>query len=375
MTKSGSRRIPLTRPETDEAEVERVAAVLSSGHLTQGPVVEEFEEQVGDLVGCRHAVATTSATTALHLSLAALGIGPGDEVLVADFTFPATANVVVQQGATPVLVDIDPSTFAIDPKDLADRVNARSKAIIPVHPFGLSADLDPILRIAAQHDLAVVEDAACALGADYRGRPVGSLGVVGCFSFHPRKSITTGEGGVIVTDDDRLAERLRLLRSHGGRREERRFRFDDAGYNYRLSDILAAVGVAQLPKLRGFVERRRALADRYHKLLGGVDDVGLPGDTEWGRHIYQSYVLMLPDRVDRDDVIRRLSTVGVETTLGTYALHDEPFFARTYGYKPNDLPNAHAAYRKTLTLPLFPSMSWADQDYVVEQLLGLISRL
>jgi dTDP-4-amino-4,6-dideoxygalactose transaminase len=365
--------IPLTRPDTDEREVDAVASVLASGILTQGPKVAELEERMAALVGTEHAIATTSATTALHLTLAGLAIGHGDDVLVADFTFPATANVVIQQGARPILVDVDPTTLSMDPADLENRVTPASRAIIPVHPFGLAADMDGIRAVADRHGLLVVEDAATALGAMHRDRPVGGLGVAGCFSFHPRKSITTGEGGMIVTNDHDLADRMRLLRSHGGRREHGRFTFEAAGYNYRLSDVLAAIGIAQLEKLDGLLTRRRSRADRYRVLLSGAHDLELPTDAPWGKHVFQSYVVLLPATVDRDAVIGRLANAAVESTIGTYALHSQPFYMETFGYRPDDLPRAESAFRRTLSIPLFPSMTDEQQDYVADQLMSAVS--
>jgi perosamine synthetase len=364
-------RIPLARPETDEAEVREVAEVLASGFLTQGPKVAELERHIADLVGAEHAVATTSATTALHLILAGLGIGPGDDVLVADFTFPATANVVVQQGARPILVDIDLNTYSMDPIDLENRITPASRAVIPVHPFGVAAEMGPIMKIADERGLIVIEDAACALGATYNGRWVGALAGAGCFSFHPRKSITTGEGGMVVTNDGRLAERMRLLRSHGGLRIAGRFTFDLAGYNYRLSDILAAVGIAQVRKLDQFLERRRQLAERYRQLLAGLQGIRLPDDPPWGRHVFQSFVVLLPEGTDRDRIIRDLAEDGIESTIGTYALHSQPFFMRSYGYAPDDLPNSEIAFKRTLSLPLFPSMTDAEQTFVAERLAAV----
>jgi dTDP-4-amino-4,6-dideoxygalactose transaminase len=363
--------LPLVRlvvPDIDDDELTEIQAVLASGYLTQGPKVAEFERLVAALVGTRHAFATTSATTALHLGLVAMGIGPGDEVLVADFTFPASANVVVQQGATPILVDVDPVTFTMDPDDLVRRITVRSRAVIPVHAFGLSADMNPILEIARAHNLLVLEDAACAIAATYYERPVGSMGTAGCFSFHPRKAITTGEGGMITTDDDSLAERISLLRSHGGIRTGNRFRFEAAGFNYRLSDILAAVGVAQLRKLDGILARKRELAAEYDRRLQGLAGVTAPVEPAWRGHVYQSYVLMLDEPIDRDGVIRAMKERGIETTLGTYALHAEPFFERTYGYRPGDLPGSYDSYRRSLTLPLYSSMTESDMDRIVDSL-------
>ena len=362
------RRIWLARPQTDEAEIDEIRGVLESGYLTQGPKVVEFEGLVADRVGVAHAFATTSATTALHLTLAALGVGPGDEVLVPDFTFPATANVVVQQGAVPVLVDVELSTFAIDPDDLARRITSRTRAVIPVHPFGLPADMDPIMEVAASGGLAVVEDAACALGAEYRGRPVGSIGTAGCFSFHPRKSITTGEGGMIATSDGPLAARIRLLRSHGGVREGGRFTFEDAGFNYRMSDILAAVGVAQFRKLDEMLRLRRAVAALYDRALEGVAGVTTPTCPSESTHTYQSYVVLLDEGIDRDRVIAELAASGIETTLGTYALHAQPFFSRSYGLSPGDLPSSYRAFMSSLALPLHAGITSSEVEEVVGSL-------
>lgn len=367
------RRIQLAKPSTDEDEIGEVASVLATGNLTQGPKVEEFERGVADLVGARHAFATTSATTALHLSLVALGIGPGDDVMVPDYTFPATANVVIQQGARPILVDIDPGTFTMDPGDLERKLTSSARAVMPVHAFGLAADMDPITSIAQSRNLAVIEDAACALATTYRGRPVGVLGTLGCFSFHPRKSITTGEGGMITTDSDELADVIRLLRSHGGRRVGNRFTFEAAGFNYRLSDILAAVGVAQLRKLDRLLARRRSIAEQYRALLADEERLVLPQLPEWDGHVYQSFVVLLEPRIGRDHVIRQLADGGVESTLGTYALHREPFFVERYGYTPGDLPRSDEVFRRALTLPMYPDMREDDPEYVVARLTASLS--
>jgi perosamine synthetase len=368
------RRIWLARPQVGNDELEEVRGVLASGILTQGPKVDEFERMVAERVGVDHAVAVTSATTALHLTLAALEIGPGDEVLVPDFTFPATANVVVQQGATPVLVDIDLSTFAMRTDDLGRRITSRSRAVIPVHPFGLPADMGPILDVGARAGLSVVEDAACALGATYQDRQAGSIGRAGCFSFHPRKSITTGEGGMVTTADGELAARLRLLRSHGGLRHEGRFTFEAAGYNYRLSDILAAVGVAQMRRLDEHLANRRRVAAQYDALLAGLDGVRRPATPTGSTHTYQSYVVLLDERIDRDAVIGRLRADGIETTIGTYAVHAQPYFARTLGHAAGDLPSSQRAFLSTIALPLHGGLSDGDVERVVERLAASIER-
>lgn len=349
--------IRLVMPDLGAEELAAVAAVFESGYLTQGPAVEAFEAAVATRVGVRHAIATTSATTALHLALAAAGIGPGDEVVVPDFTFPATANVVIQLGAIPVLADIEPATFSLDPASVVACITPRTRAIVPVHPFGLSADMDPLIELARRAGLLVIEDAACAAGTTYFGRPCGALGDAGCFSFHPRKAITTGEGGMITTDDDALAAKARMLRTHGGIREGGRFRFEAAGFNYRLSDILAAIGVVQFGKLDAFVAEKRRLGDVYRDLLAGAACVELPVEPAWGGHVYQSFVVRLSAEHDRDAVILELRRSGIEATIGTYALHAEPFFARSYRYAPGDLPRSFDAFRRSLTLPLYPGLN------------------
>jgi dTDP-4-amino-4,6-dideoxygalactose transaminase len=368
------RPIRLALPLIDADELREVEGVLASGYLTQGPKVAEFERLMAGLVGTRHAFAMTSATTALHLSLVALGIGQGDEVIVPDFTFPATANVVVQQGARPIMTDVNLATFTMSPDDLASRITSRTRAIIPVHAFGLAADMDPILSIAREHGIPIVEDAACAIGSTYYDRRVGAMGTLGCFSFHPRKAITTGEGGLITTDDDALADRIRVLRSHGAVRENGRFTFLSAGFNYRLSDILAAVGVAQFRKLSSIIGSKRALADRYRALLEGVDGITVPAEPAWGGHVYQSFVVLLDDRISRDGVIDSMRMAGIETTLGTYALHAEPFFRREYGLRPGDLPNSYRAFRQSLTLPLYPGLEDGDLMRITAELRLAIDR-
>ncbi len=356
-------RIPLARPVTGEDEMAEIEQVLESGHLSQGPKTAEFERLVAELTSTPHALATSSCTTAMHLSLVALGIGPGDEVLVPDFTFPATANVVVQCGAVPVLVDIDLATYNVDPEELERHLTSRTRAVMPVHLFGLAADMDPVMAFAREHDLAVIEDAACSLAATYRGRSCGSFGDVGCFSFHARKVITTGEGGMVVTARSGLAERLLLLRSHGGIRRDDRFMFHEAGFNYRLSDIHAAVGVAQMRRLDAVVARRRALAEAYRERLAVVPRLRLPHEPPDREHVYQAFVALLDEDVDRDEVVAHLRAQGIETTIGTYALHDQPYFRRALPSQP-DCPRSRLASQQSIALPLYPAMSDEDVDFV-----------
>lgn len=347
--------IPLTRPLVDFADVgEDFRRIVESGRLTGGAYVAGFEADVAAYVGVAHAVATTSATTALHLVLAAAGIGPGDEVLVSDFTFPASGNAIAQCGARPVLVDCAPGRFLLDLDDAARRITPRTRALMVVDAFGEPCDLAGAAALCERHGLVLVEDAACALGAAADGRRCGAWPGAGCFSFHPRKIITTGEGGMVTTDDPVLAERLALLRNHGGVPGEVGMRFEAHGFNYRMSELQAALGRAQMRRLEELLAGRRAAAQAYDRALAATGAVTVPAAGSPGA-TYQSYVLLLADGIDRDAVSLAMRAAGIETTLGTYALHAQPAFAE-YGYRPGDLPHAHRAQQQSLTVPLWPGM-------------------
>ena len=349
-------RIQITRPYLDGAEAAAAASALASGFVVQGPQVAEFERLVREVTGSTTALAVSSATTGLHLALVTLGIGPGDEVLVADFTFPATANVVVHLGATPVLIDVHTDTYAMDVEDLRRKITPKSRAILPIDPFGLPYDADAINAVASEHGLAVVEDAACAIGGSYKGRAAGTLGTIGVFSFHGRKVITTGEGGMCITDDAALGERLALMRSHGGERDGFKLRFVDAGFNYRMSDIAGAIGVVQMGKLSEIVSKRRALAAELRGLLDGIEGITVQAEPEGCVHTYQSFVTLLAGGIDRDRVVDDLKARGIESTIGTYALHTEPYFRERFGYATGDLSGSARLGAQTLTLPLYPNM-------------------
>lgn len=363
--------LPLIRPDVSFAEVkDDLASIFASGQLTSGRFVAEFEAAVAAAVGVEHALSTTSATTALHLALVGLGIGAGDEVLVSDFTFPASGNVIAQVGATPVLVDSRADGFDLDMADAARKVTDRTRAIMVVHPFGQPADLEAVAALADEAGLVVVEDAACALGSSREGMPCGSR-FVGCFSFHPRKVVTTGEGGAITTSDDALADHLRLLRNHGGRRADVGFEFVEHGFNYRLGEVPAAIGLAQLRRLDEIIGDRRATANRYEDLLAGVDGVELRTPAPGVVWSYQSFVVMLDEAVDRDGVMATLREDEIETTLGTYAMHAHPAFGRL-GYEPGDLPHSWAAQQRSLTLPVLPRMEPSVVERVVDRLADAI---
>lgn len=364
----------LNVPLTGDEELAAVAEVLESGYLTQGPKAAEFERSVSHYVGSAHGFATSSCTTGLHLALVALGVSAGDEVIVPDFTFPATANVVVQLGARPVLVDIDPVTFNADADSIGAAVTERTRAIMVVDAFGHPADMDPIMEVSGSRGLPVVEDAACALGGEYMGRRAGSLADVGCISFHPRKIVTTGEGGMVLTDDEALAQRMSVLRSHGAIRDELFMSFVDAGFNYRLSDINAAIGIVQMHRLEGIIADRRRLAALYGSLLRGRDGITVPTEAAGVRHTYQSFVVTLAPEIDRDEVVRQMRARGVETTLGTYALHAQPYFVREFGYVQGDLPNSARAFRQSLTLPLYPQMAEDQVEKAVATLASVLDQ-
>jgi len=361
-------RLRLTVPDVGSEELDAVREVFRSGMLVQGERVAALEAGVAARVGTAHAVACSSGTAALHLALLALGIGPGDEVVVPAFTYPATGNVVALCGATPVLADVRADTFALDPEHAAAALTPRTRAILPVHPFGLPADMEPLLALADARGLAVVEDAACALGARYGGRPCGSMGRMGCFSFHPRKAITTAEGGMVTTDDAELADRIRLLRNHGFVRDERGADFVAAGFNYRMSDVHAAIGVAQLAKLDAAIAARRQLAAAYAEALAGVEWLTLPAEPPGRCHIYQTYAVVVDEGRDRDGLIAHLREGGVESTIGTYALHVLDFYRRTCGHAPEDFPVARSLYERTLALPIYRGMT-ADAIARVSELL------
>ncbi|MFA5165757.1 MAG: DegT/DnrJ/EryC1/StrS family aminotransferase [Candidatus Paceibacterota bacterium] len=368
-------KIPLIKPEIPLAPtIKEIKRAFESGILTKGPNVLAFEKMIAKYVGTKYAFSTTSATTALHLSLVAMGVKQGDEVLVSDFTFPATANIVVQAGATPVLVDINLDTFNINFSDLEKKITPKTKAIICVDAFGNPINMKVLMGIAKKHNLKVIEDAACALGSRFGSNMSGGLADAGCFSFHPRKSITTGEGGMIVANDDSLAEKISILRNHGGVLDEQLgySQFVEAGFNYRMSEVQAIMGISQMKIIEKIIKVRILIAEKYLKMLSGVKGITLPILKKGARHTFQSFVVLLDKNIDRDLVIKKMRSKGIETTLGTYALHAQPFFMRQYGYKAGNLNNSYTAFRQSLTLPLFGKLSDADLKYICASLIDCI---
>jgi dTDP-4-amino-4,6-dideoxygalactose transaminase len=373
--------IPITRPCVGEEEAEAAAAVVRSGWLSQGARVQEFERAVASYVGARHAVATSNCTTALQLALIAAGVGPGDEVVCPSFTFIATANAIRHTGATPIFVEIDPRSYNIDPGAVERAITPRTKAIMPVDQIGLAADIPSLSRLAARHGLTVVEDAAPALGATIGGRRVGQLSDFTCFSFHPRKSVTTGEGGMITTDDADAADRLRRLRSHAAstsdlyRHESGTTEFEiysELGYNCRMTDIQAAIGTVQMRRLDWILAERRHLAERYSGLLGEDERLQVPLEPPEYQHTYQSYCVRLVDgSATRAHVMRALAERGIATRKGVMASHLEPYYR---ALAPElALPVTERAAAETLLLPLYAGMSDVEQCCVVEALLQALS--
>ncbi len=371
------RIIPISLPSMGQEEWEATKEPIFSGWITQGPKIAEFEKIFAERHKVKHAIAVSNCTTALHLALVTLGIQPGDEVIVPAFTWVSTANAIMYCGATPVFIDIDIKTFNLDTKKLAEKITKKTKAIIPVHLFGLCADIDEIKRIAPA--LKIVEDGACAAGAGIGDRPAGSLGDIGCFSFHPRKSVTTGEGGMLTTNDDALAEKLNMLRNHGASiSEEQRHKgpkpyilpeFDMVGYNYRMTDIQGAVGVVQLKKLDTFINERQKWAEYYTKELASIDWLNTPFIPEGYKHGWQSFVLFVDEKkapMKRNDLMELLQQKGISTRPGTHAVHMLGFYAKTFNIAPQDFPGAFKANEFSMSLPLHNKMTSEDYKYIVD---------
>ena len=378
-----ARKIQISLPSTGVEEWEACKGPLMSGWLTQGPAVAEFEKAFAARHQVGHALATTSCTTGLHLILAAMGIGPGDEVIVPAFTWVATANVVLYCGATPVLADVDVETYNLDPAALAAKVTERTKAVIVVHLFGLCADMEAIRAVLPPH-VRIIEDAACAAGASYKGVPAGGLADAAAFSFHPRKSITTGEGGMVTTNDPDLAAVADMMRNHGASiSEEQRHHgprpylladFNLLGFNYRMTDLQGAVGLVQLGKLDRFIAERQLRAEYYRDRLQRLAWLRMPNFGGEGVHAWQAFVTFVDPEsapMPRNDIMERLQSKGVSTRPGTHAVHRLGLYRDRFQYSDQDFPGALSCDQNTMAIPLHNRMDKDDYDYVIDALCSL----
>ncbi len=371
---TGRKFLPYGRQSIGDDDIAEVTAVLRSDWLTTGPVVERFEQAVARFTGARHAVAVSSGTAALHAAMYGVDLAPGDEVIVPAITFAATANAVVYCGGTPIFADVEADSLLIDPASVAGKITSKTRGVIAVDYAGQPCDYDALRSIANQHGLFLIADGCHALGASYQGMNVGAIVDATTFSFHPVKHITTGEGGMITTDNARMADRMRRFRNHGitsdhrDRSEKGQFYYEmvDLGFNYRLSDIQCALGLSQLGKLPLWLEQRRKLARRYNELLVDAHTV-TPLKTSPGRtHAYHLYVVRL--KKDRDEAFRKLREQGIGANVHYLPVYLHPFYQEKFNYGAGLCPTAEAAYQEILSLPMYPLMDFADVDYVVESI-------
>jgi len=378
--------IPIAKPVLEEAEGGAAYQAVLSGWVSQGPQVAAFERQFAAYTGASHACAVSSCTTALHLALIAVGVGTDDEVITASHSFIATANSIRYCGANPIFVDIDPSTYNIDPDRVLEAITPRTRAILVIHQMGMPCDLPTFSEIANRHGIALIEDAACATGSEIlingRWEPIGRpRGQIACFSFHPRKVITTGDGGMLTTSNPKFDAKFKLLRQHGMsvpdavRHGSQQVIFEDylvAGYNYRMTDIQAAIGLKQLERLPQIIARRRFLADRYAELLGNIEELRLPVEPEWARSNWQSYCVRLSERVDQKAVMQGLLDNSIATRRGIMCSHREPCYSDQK--LRHDLRQSELAQDHSILLPIYAQMTADDQVRVVDALVRELRR-
>ena len=378
--------LPFSTPAIDDAEINEVVDSLKSGWITTGPKVKRFEEEFRSYVGSPFAVALSSATAGLHLTLLALKIQEGDEIITTPMTFASTVSMIILAGATPVLADIEPGTLNIDVNEVRKKITPRTKAVIPVHFAGQACDMDPLFSLAREHNLTVIEDAAHAAGTEYKGKRIGSLDSISIFSFHPNKNITTGEGGMVCTRDEDLAEEVSLLKFHGMSREAwKRFSASGTpnydimlpGYKYNMMDIQAAIGIHQLPKLDGFIDKRRTIAEFYNREFADVVELALPAYAPYEQrhawHLYTPLVRVEQLTIDRDRFMAELKKHNIGSGLHYKAIHHHAWYRENMPIADTDLPNASYASERILSLPLFPKMTEEDARDVVAAVKDVIA--
>ena len=378
--KTGRKMIPYGRQTIEEDDIQAVVDVLRSDYLTTGPKIAEFEKMVADYVGAKYAVAISNGTSALHAACFAAGIQPGDEVITTPLTFAASSNCVLYCGGTPVFADVDPKTYNIDPEDICRKITDKTKAIIAVHLAGQPCDMDEIHKIAKEHDLIVIEDGAHALGSVYKGKKVGTLSDMTTFSFHPVKPITTGEGGMIVTDNEEFYQKMMLFRSHGITRDENLMTRNDGpwfyqqldlGYNYRITDIQCALGCSQMKKLDRFLARRKEIVARYNEAFADCENIVTPyqlPETESGWHLY----IVQVKNCDRRKVFEALREHGIAVNVHYIPVYLHPYY-QEHGYKDVHCRNAEEVYSHIISLPLYPTLTEEQQQYVIETLKYVIN--
>jgi len=378
--------LPFSTPSIDDAEINEVVDSLKSGWITTGPKVKRFEEDFRAYVGTPFAVALSSATAGLHLTLLALKIREGDEIITTPMTFASTVSMIILCGARPVLADIEPGTLNIDPARIREKITPRTRAVIPVHFAGRPCDMDPIFALAKEYNLAVIEDAAHAVGTEYRGKRVGSFDSISIFSFHPNKNMTTGEGGMVCTPDENLAEEISLMKFHGMSREAwKRFAASGTpnydilmpGFKYNMMDIQAAIGIHQLPRLDGFIAKRTEIAEFYNREFADVSELALPApglfEQRHAWHIYTPLVRIEQLTIDRDRFMEELKKRNIGSGLHYKAIHHHAWYRENMPVADSDLPNASYASERILSLPLFPRMTLDDARDVVEAVKAVIA--
>lgn len=373
-------KVPITKPDLQKEEESAVLETIRSGWITQGQQVEKFEEMVAKYVGAKYAIATSSCTTALHLALKVLGVGKDDEVIVPSYTHIATANAIIYCEAKPVFIDIDPTTYNLDVNKIEPLITRKTKAIIPVHQVGLPAKMDTILAIARKYKIEVIEDAACALGSAYKDKKVGSISELTCFSFHPRKLITTGEGGMITTNRKVYAVLIRRLRDHGRSISDLAChnakgiiftKYKELGFNYRMPDICAALGLAQISRLGEIIKKRIFLANRYNNAFENIFSLEVPDVPAYVRHNYQSYILRVNrySPISRDNLMRKLFWRGIATSR-IAGIHLESYYRSRYG--KIHLPETEKAVKEAMLIPLYTQMTKKEQDFVIESIISIV---